>query len=118
MYKITKKTTPIDMLIDGKYLKENEKSYMEITSAIKRYQDVHGLLATGRMNIDTLIKMNLPDYQIKSIPIASFWNKKILTYRFDNFNVSSSTKISSDKIRKLFIAACEIWTKHIPISFK
>lgn len=113
-----KELTPIDILIEGEYLKDEGKSYSEVTSAIKNYQLDRNLPVTGRVNLDTLIEMKIPKYQLKSIPIESSWEKQTLTYKFDNFNVNAKTKLNQEKIKDLFKQAYEIWTRHIPIKLE
>ena len=89
-------------------------------SAIRLYQDFHGLPITGELDAATLAEMSKPRCGFPDFPdIGEYeldgrkWTKRNLTYRFRNF----TPDMSQDKQKSAIQQAFELWDRACGLSF-
>jgi len=111
-----KKVDPVEFLYKYKYLKTGRAGGNDLENAIKAAQSYGHIPVTGKLDEATITLMNSPRCGVADHQAAAFsgkWQKKDLTYRFENF----SPDLGEHATRRIIRDALQVWADVTPLTF-
>ncbi|WP_209403216.1 DUF6623 family protein [Pseudozobellia sp. WGM2] len=89
-------------------------------TALKKYQEFHGLDVTGKLDKETLAELDqkrcgMPDLAEFSTH-GNKWSTNSLTYGFDNYTTDNG--LTQSKIHEAIAQAFAMWAAETPLSFR